>query len=56
MYFFSCGNSVVDPNTKNIKFGSGILNFGPIWIRIEGYDIKFEKNVKNSSAGKQFFL
>ena len=46
MYFFSCGNSVVDPNTKNIKFGSGILNFGPIWIRIRDYVIDFEKSYK----------
>ena len=40
--------SVLDPNKLNLD-----LNFGPIWIRIQGYSINFgETNYKNSLGGK----
>ena len=33
---------------------SSILDFGPIWIRIQGYDSILEKNVNSFVAKKSF--
>ena len=41
-YVSSIDISVVDPNTL---IWTQILNFGPIWIRIQGYVINFKRKV-----------
>ena len=52
-FFLYLSTSVVYPNKLNLDPDPGLCNmYGLIWIRILGYGINFEKNVKKASEEK----